>query len=710
MGMCKTRVAGCKVRSEPQLDTPQDGLKPLLPGLPGEDVNVSRFFELVPLAMPGLAKSASRIEEAFSSGEASACAIAISLDTSGTGLERWPGMRDEIAAGHPAAVTLSKAAEDERYPDPCDDTVRALSSVAGFRMEGKVCSIDGVTVPAGRPQLIFLTYNRWRSLFNPMSKAHEIYAGDSVYDRVMSTDHIQRQLWGFGVYDFVGYLEAILSESPELFVAIWLRRWDEIDRLLTQAEAQDEPSPCELFDTPVLLTLTTGKRDSFLAPWAIMSEIERIVEIANQMKARKGVSAAAVRKRLAAYRTIDELMADESEIGKHIQGLLFSLRFVHHTMNGSSQAYTDTDLLVRLKHSVECSDPLRESFRRVECPGGAAPALFMNGLDLAHFLPASLYQLALGLSELVDRAKRPEGLLKNVLKRVRRGLWLSIVMLANICPPTAQTLTAKFNRAPPQKREEGEKVDYVRVRRNEPGWLAIYPTAMALGSKAFAVDRPGSHELEKFVKNKFGPHFQRIDDIVAALPEAFKNLKGKIVNSALDSASRFGNPGWTRGAYHQAWLQPDAEVAFLGRCSNFILYDAKLDMAAKSFKHSIVASKSVTAKKRVPHKRSLPLSHPVEHIQQIFRRQFDLLQIPDVIPDEETQRRAFRKFAILQQAARRLPAWSPLNSDPALAERIGSLPVGKVGGSGSAWALSENEISFSRDWSWHRDWKSCGRI
>ncbi|WP_156502082.1 hypothetical protein, partial [Erythrobacter sp. HI0063] len=94
----------------------------------------------------------------------------------------------------------------------------------------------------------------------------------------MTTDHIQRQLWGFGVFEFVGYLDAILSKSPELFVALWLRRWEDLDRLTSQAGSQGGPCLSEIFGTPVLLTLKTGDRDSFLAPWAIMSEIERIVE------------------------------------------------------------------------------------------------------------------------------------------------------------------------------------------------------------------------------------------------------------------------------------------------------------------------------------------------------------------------------------------------------------------------------------------------
>ena len=252
--------------------------------------------------MPGLEESAARIARAFPVGETSACAIALSSATTGAGFERWPGMRDEIATGHPVAVALSKATEDERYPVACDDTVRALSAVAGFQVSGQVCSIDGVTVPAGRSQLKFLVHARWRALFHPMARVQEIYAGNPVYDRVMTTDHIQRQLWGFGVFEFVGYLDAILSKSPELFVALWLRRWEDLDRLTSQAGSQGGPSLSEIFGTPVLLTLKTGDRDSFLAPWAIMSEIERIVEIANQMRARRGITSAAVRARVTSQR------------------------------------------------------------------------------------------------------------------------------------------------------------------------------------------------------------------------------------------------------------------------------------------------------------------------------------------------------------------------------------------------------------------------
>ena len=194
MGMRKKRMAGCEVKPASRLATSRDGLDPLLPGLPGWDEKQSRFFEFATLALPGLEEGAARIARAFPVRETSTCAMAISPAPSGAGLERWPGMRDEIATGHPVAVALSKAAGDERYPVACDDTLRALSSVAGFWAQGQVCSIDGVTVPAGRSQLVFLVHARWRALFHPMARVHEIYAGNPVYDRVMTTDHIQCQL------------------------------------------------------------------------------------------------------------------------------------------------------------------------------------------------------------------------------------------------------------------------------------------------------------------------------------------------------------------------------------------------------------------------------------------------------------------------------------------------------------------------------------
>lgn len=711
MGMCKKRVDGKAQVTASELSQFGDGGNSHLPGLPRCEKDGSRFFESLLQIPLGLSADARQIHQAFPDGATSTSAVATSLSSSSSGLERWPGERDEIVAGHPVAATLSKAAEDRRYPEPCENIVRVMSSIGQFSQEGRVCSIDGVTVPAGKSQLIFLVFSRWRALFNPYAKPDEIYIGNRVYDRVMTTDFIQRQLWGFGTCEFIDYLSTIMEKKPELLIAMWLRRWHDIDRLTPFGGSKEKKSLYDDFELHPLLILNSGARDSFLAPWAIMSELERIIEIAHQMRAARDVTATAIREHVANYETIDDLLADQSEVGRHIKSLLLSSRFIHHTMNGSDHSYADTDLLARLKHSIECSGALQPSFRRVECAGGASPGFYMNGLDLAHFVPASLHQIWMGMKAQLATGDARQPILRDTVKRTRRGMWLTIVILANICPLTAQALTAKLIRKKPKPLKKGEKRKYIPVARAEPGWLTIYPTAMILGSGGYDADQRDSEALEAFVAERFPNHAERIEKLLLTLLQAFKNLPKKIVTSAVDSASRVGEPGWTKGAYHQAWFEPDAEIEFLGKCSNFILYDRDLDAVAKGFDHLAELEPHLPPRNSgPPKKRRLPLVHPLENTQQIFRRQLHPLQIPDRIPNEEVRQQANRKFAILQESARRLPAWSPFSSDPGLAERIGSLPKGVNGSSGSAWAFAEKEIILSRDWSWQRDWDPCGRI
>ena len=429
------------------------------------------------------------------------------------------------------------------------------------------------------------------------------------------------------------------------------------------------------------------------------------------MRSRRGITAAAIRERVASYRTIDDVMSDQSEVGVHAQRLLLSLRFIHHTMNGPGQIYADTDVLARLKRSVECSDALQTSFRRVESPGGESPALFMNGLDLAHFVPASLHQIWLGLAGNIKPEACSHGILGNVVERVRRGMWLSIVILSNICPPTAQALTAKLVRKEPVWSQGGEKPKYTKVVRNEPGWIKIYPTVVILGAGAYDGDCRDADALMAFVEEEFPLYAHRIEELLLALLNAYKNLSNKIVISARDSASRVGEPGWTTGAYHQAWLEPAAEISFLNRCSKFILFKKSLDDGAQRRGRAITILPTTSSGGRKRKRRwRLPLIHPVENVQQIFRRQFDPLQIPDLIPSTKVQEQDFRKFATNEEAARSLPAWSSLNSDPGLAERIGSHPASAYRRHGRLRVFTTSEINFSKDWAWQRDWSSCGRI
>lgn len=360
---------------------------------PSREGDVRSFHDLVYRVVRGLQSGAETSSDDIPLAGVSTGALAVSLSSNWTGMDRWPGERDQLVQGHPVSERLAKVAAKPDYPEPCPQTTFALSSVEGFHRNGSICFVDGMVVPAGSAQLKVLAFARWRPLFHPFAAPDKLYSGITVYDRIMSTDFIQRQLWGFGVAEYLTYLEAILMKSPELFVALWSRRWEDVDRL-TSVTGTSEQGPChETFGIAPLLSLQGDKRASFLAPWAIMSELERVFEILYQMRAQNEITAPDVRDRVASYSTIDGLTSDTSKVGLYAQGLLLSSRFIHHTMNGRNRSYADTDILARLKQSVACSAALQSRFRRLECPDGKPPALLMNGLDAAHFAPVSLRQI-----------------------------------------------------------------------------------------------------------------------------------------------------------------------------------------------------------------------------------------------------------------------------------------------------------------------------
>ncbi|WP_379923309.1 hypothetical protein [Erythrobacter sp. R86502] len=705
-GMGQPKIIGDPITVNPNHIHDSD-----LADTPSREADGMTFLDLVYRVVKGLQNGADTISDDFRLAGVSTGAIAVSLSSNWTGMDRWPGERDQLVQGHPVSERLAKVAAKPDYPEPCPQTICDLSKVEGFYQNGSICFVDGMVVPAGSDQLKVLAFYRWRPLFLPTAAPRKIYTGITVYDRIMSTDFIQRQLWGFGVAEYLSYLEAILVKSPELFVALWLRRWDDVDRLTSATVISEQGTHYEAFEIQPLISLRGNERDSFLAPWAIMSELERVFEILRQMKSRRNITAPAVREHIASYCTIGDMMSDTSEVGLHAHGLLLSLRFIHHSMNALDQAYADTDILARLKRSVACSDALQPSFRRVECPDGKPPALLMNGVDAAHFAPVSLHQIGFRVKTSMATGSRHPTILYQNSERTKREMWLSIVILANICPPTAQTLTAKLVRKKPERRQEGERRKYKKIVRKECGWLRIYPTAMALGAGAYNADRRDAHALMTFVEREFPRDAKKIEDLLFSLPDAFKNLSMKIAASARDSAAQVGQPGWTRGAHFEAWLVPDAEVDFLNKCSNFIRYNKELDHVAQRYEDENSPFVKIFAKRpNSLRKGYLPLVHPVENVQQIFRQQFDLLQIPDVIPSHAAEQQADRKFAILREAARRLPAWSPINCDPGLAERIGTGPKGEAGECVKSQSLTFDQIAFARDWAWQRDWRFCGRI
>lgn len=287
---------------------------------------------------------------------------------------------------------------------------------------------------------------------------------------------------------------------------------------------------------------------------------------------------------------------------------------------------------------------------------------------------------------------------------------LAIVCLSNICQPTAQSLTGAIVSS-----NELSKLAKHNSTSTEDVWRQLVPTALVLGQ-----DTITEFDIE-FLNDQTQPEcglefgLKDLGDLVEELTcdaeSTFRNRAAITQFEALESCPAPGEDGWTRGAFPQAWWDRQADVEFLKRCPDFIQFAQHLDTEVGLFelqrcdpvdplRPSVQRSLDV----------GLPLAHPNEHMQQIFRRQFDHLQITTVIASVQMQRLADRKDAIAKEVARRFVAWSPMSWDPWLSERIGSRTASAMPGKKRKGAYEPWEINAATKGSWNRSWDDCGWI
>lgn len=623
---------------------------------------------------------------------------------------RWPGERDVVVAGHPVARKMASMAAGPRYPQPNMAIVRDLEMMEDFKQEGAVCFINGVVIPASHDQLRYLVIARWRALFHPEADPDRLYRGCCDYDRIMTTDGLQSAIWGFSTWRYIEYLDGILAKDPDVFVALWLRDYrkiavDNFEACRTPWSGAEKTS---LEYDGIMTALASKDWQVFLLPWAIMSEVERILDIAPEMAVKHGVSIQAVGERLKSYRSLDELLQDDHPVGRFIRGLLLSTRFIHWSMNRKDQARSGLSILGKLRAAFKSMAALQKKYRRVDkIEGHGQPALFMNGLELARFVPTSLQQIATGLEAVIDLDGWSTTVCPNALTRAQMIIRLAIVCLSNICPPTAQSQTRAI-----ASRDRLESLAKRHKTTSGKVWRQLVPTVLILGQEGITEDDIEVLDALAQAKGFLEGFAELVVDLTCDTEDAFRSRAALTQFEARECTPSLKDNGWTRGAYPQAWLHPDADVDFLMKCPNFILYAEHLDTEVDLFelRRRSVSIPSSDLRTELMFNVDLPLAHPNEHVQQIFRRPFDHLQITSVIGSIEMQRLAERKEAIVREAAKRFVAWSPLTWDPWLSEKIGSRPGIAMPGIKRKGAFAPWEIRAAAQGSWNRSWDDCGSI
>lgn len=580
---------------------------------------------------------------------------------------RFPGIRDVLVVGHPVVEDLSAklAADRDQIPAPEDDVVERLSPLDGYGRDGKVITIHGVPVPAGRRQTDYYVVLRWRPLYSPFALPHLIYSRDPAdvrpadrttlgiadgedverihlvdHDARHVTDETQQSLLMFSTALHRDNLVALQVTNPTLFVALWRRDFAAAWTLGRGMRSADLPA-----SNPRSRIRSRLRR--LIYGTALMSEWERLFEIIDSLRAEKGVTRDSVRAALLDCSSLTGVALVETEA--FVATAATHIRALHPTMDPDT-----ADQPGRIAAAFGGSAIFRTRYRALRAVAGGIPVRYFLGVE-----PGMLALVA--LVHMVEDVKRQEG---DHRQPGRTGLGtfdrqdtasveLAVLVTSNLCLPTARTIL---------QRE-------AKLGGSDKGWAQVVVPTL--------IDNPRlCDEVERLYAKQHG--------LTASLPQpAYADCDRKRRHSPYEQAGlrarlcadSVGKPGWTRGFRFEAWLRPDAELAFLRSCCRYIQYDPAQDAKrdahlAEHFPDSADAEADAMAS-NVP----LPRQHPLERIQDLFRLFFDRLQVAELPAERASAQSRAHRETILREVAPLLAAVSPITVDPYLNERMLAPPT-----------------------------------
>lgn len=591
---------------------------------------------------------------------------------------RLPGARDILIVGHPVVTRLvdGLAADRARIPAADHDLVERLAKLTGFAFDGTIVTIDGVPIPAGGPQTAYFMVLRYAHLYNPQALPHLVYRRDPdgisktdhatlgvadndrpahihllAYDAANVTDEMQEALLSYSTAVHRDTLVAVQRSRPALHVAIWRRDMVKARRLARILRVPPLPLP------KVGSARSAAKR--LLDGTALMNEFERLFEILDTVKMEGGVTRQSLKQALKACSSMAALRAANDPTHRFLAGSAAHVRSLHPTMNAKAvKPKTADPVLERTRTAFVNARGYWEKTKRIDWIDDAMPAQWFLGIEPAMLAPVALIQM------ISNMARREE----NFWLRDKRGdapdvsderralvIELAVVITAGICQATARSML------PPDATDEAQAA--TSARRSDENWRdAVVPTLIRNPKLADKVEALA--------------HETGIAWPIPGNADCDRPRRSSPYDRAMKRATKLtelGQPGWTQGFLFEAWLRPNAELAFLRGCCRYIGYDP--EQAAKRDVWNAMLERRTYPDGRpavaIDIATGLPRRHPVERIQDLFRDQFDRLQVAELASDRATttaRQRTLRETAIVEAAAL-LAAVSPITLDPQLAER-----------------------------------------
>ncbi len=597
--------------------------------------------------------------------------------------KRLPGIRSKLTKSDPVVIRLMKKLEkkSKEIPAPDERAAEDLSKFPGYTRCGRLILINGVPIPTGKEQIKFFTILRWRPLFSPLAEMNLLYHRDPAsispadqyhfnIEKIIDPDrHEEFQLKTYHLIEYDARhctdealqsslmycakthyqnLKALQANNPALFMAVWLRDFDQIKVL-----ARHKQLECLVKADPRALKLRNN-RTRLMVGSAIMDEFERVFEVFGEIKHDHNVTWQAVETTLARSSSLQDLNPDASRTDLFIKGFSASTRVLHSTMNNPNGPSTSQSSSIYLsRNAVEnscCNKKKKTRIRWLDGPNGREmPALTYMGMEPQFLVTAAIINMVKCLNafdgDFELRGKRDESREKK-LSSGQLVSELAIVIASVISAATARTINAPI---------AGKITDIA--------WLElVLPTVI------FNPDL--RDEAEKLrIEDDQDPCTADCD------PEATRSLHKSHYEKATlraDNIPNIGKPGWTQGFYFLAWINDKAEHAFLRKCCRFVKHSEKHSHKRHQYNvalsHINMPNGAAVTIDMIP--TGLPRQHPVERIHDQFRTYFDEFQYPDLVPKKATRDQRARLNKFVGEAALQMPAVSPITLDPYLNEKL----------------------------------------
>ena len=586
--------------------------------------------------------------------------------------KRLAGMREPWTAGDPEVARCMAEVLKSGKPIPPPDyaLMERLRGLGEIKQSGNLVTCNGIPIPVGESQIKYFAEIRW-----PYVRDKLLVFANHHKDVAVSHDCLE-SLLTYSPRIHCENLIQLQKHHPDLFWAVWRRDFRAIRRILWKVDRKqleewlvsaknlqkrelqgERPINEKRIRGPLsdpALRLKCGT--------ALLSELERLCEILACLHPRCMVTREGIKRFLKTSISIRDVDKSKKSVANYLAGSAAQIRGSHPSMNSNRRKHSNPEF-ASIDRIVKNTAAYRSDNPRLSMPFRGKPALYFIGIE------QELIPLA-AILMLVDNMKRIEGDYRHRREKGASGrvvieneaVRFAAVIAAHVHTRWARALLNSLSKAETNREWLEAGMPGKRLAERKEGEL----------KKIEETDRPpvGDRNHTRL--------YTRAQERVEQLPKVFE-------------------PGWSRGFFFEAWLQPIPEVFFLQNCATLqrfsrkgrIAHDRQMEKAAALPFDGFKGKADTTWT-------GLPKENPVETQHNRMRPFINQIQAPDKIEPrfEKWFNRERRIF--VAEVAKVFPAVTPFTLDPHLHDQI-TVPI------------DERLIEFAVEGAWYTTFDPSAR-